>query len=96
MRKRVLMQTKGGGKHDILYVGRATATTLDCLRMRPRDPDTDMCPATETVAVSTEECMAYQSCVRVTRPRYQAVQVERRQARNIAGSVMMKRWRSLW
>jgi len=60
------MQTKGGGKHDILYVGRATATTLDCLRMRPRDPDTDMCPATETVAVSTEECMAYQSCVRVT------------------------------
>jgi hypothetical protein len=66
MRKRVLMQTKGGGKHDILYVGRATATTLDCLRMRPRDPDTDMCPATETVAVSTEECMAYQSCVRVT------------------------------
>ena len=29
-------------------------------------------------------------------PRYQAVQVERRQARNIAGLVMMKRWRSLW
>jgi hypothetical protein len=57
------MQTKGGGKHDILYVGRATATTLDCLWMRPRDPDADMCPGTETVAVSTEECMAHQSCV---------------------------------
>ena len=57
------MQTKGGGKHDILSVGRATATTPDCLWMRPRDPDADMCPATETVAVSTEECMAHQSCV---------------------------------
>jgi hypothetical protein len=59
----VLMQTKGGGKHDILSVGRATATTPDCLWMRPRDPDADMCPVTETVAVSTEECMAHQSCV---------------------------------
>jgi hypothetical protein len=60
------MQTKGGGKHDILYVGRTTATTLDCLWMRPRYPDADMCPGTDMVAVSTEECMAHQSCVRVT------------------------------
>jgi hypothetical protein len=59
----VLMQTKGGGKHDILPVGRATATTLDCLWMMPRDPDADMCPSTETVMVSTEECMAHQSSV---------------------------------
>jgi hypothetical protein len=57
------MQTKGGGKHDILSVGRATATTLECLWMMPRDPDADMCPDTETVPVSTEECMAHQSCV---------------------------------
>ena len=58
------MQTKGGGKHDILPVGRATATTLDCLWMMPRDPDADMCPGTEMVAVSTEECMAHQSLLR--------------------------------
>jgi hypothetical protein len=57
----VLMQTKGGGKHDILRVGRATATTLDCLWMMPRDPDADMCPGTAMVLVSTEECMAHQS-----------------------------------
>src|ERR1700739_2563966 len=60
----VLMQTKGGGKHDILPVGRATATTLDCLWMMPRDPDADMCPG--TAPVSTEECMAHQSCVFAT------------------------------
>ena len=57
------MQTNGGGKHDILPVGRATATTLDCMWMMPRDPDADMCPSTETVLVSTEECMAHQSRV---------------------------------
>jgi hypothetical protein len=57
------MQTKGGGKHDILPVGRATATTLECLWMMPRDPDADMCPGTDTAPVSTEECMAHQSCV---------------------------------
>jgi len=57
------MQTKGGGKHDILSVARATATTLECLLMMPRDPDADMCPGTEMVPVSTEECMAHQSCV---------------------------------
>jgi len=46
------MQAKGGGKHDILSVGRATATTPDCLWMRPRDPDADMCPnATGTLSV---------------------------------------------
>jgi hypothetical protein len=56
------MQTKGGGKHDILSVGRATATTPECLWMMPRDPDADMCPEMETVSVSTEECMAHQSC----------------------------------
>ena len=39
----VLKQTKGARKHDIL--GRATATTLDCLWMMPRDPDADMCLA---------------------------------------------------
>jgi hypothetical protein len=60
------MQAKGGGKHDILSVGRATATTRECLWMRPRDPDADMCPGTETVPVSTEECMAHQSCVSAT------------------------------
>jgi hypothetical protein len=60
------MQSKGGGKHDILSVGRATATTLNCLWMRPRDPDADMCPGTETAPVSTEECMAHQSCVSAT------------------------------
>ena len=53
------MQTKGGGKHDILPVGRATAATLDCLWMMPRDPDADMCPGTEMMLVSTEECMAH-------------------------------------
>ena len=57
------MQTKGGGKHDILSVRRATAITLDCLWMMPRDPDAGMCPSTETVLVSTEECMAHQSYV---------------------------------
>jgi hypothetical protein len=57
------MQTKGGGKHDILSVGRATATTLDCLLMMPRDPDADMCPGSNAMPVSTEECMAHQSCV---------------------------------
>jgi hypothetical protein len=57
------MQTKGGGKHDILSVGRATATTPDCRWMMPRDPDADMCPGTQTVLVSTEECMAHQSRV---------------------------------
>jgi hypothetical protein len=59
----VLMQTKGGGKHDILLVARATAITFYCLWMMPRDPDADMCPGTETVLASTEECMAHQSCV---------------------------------
>ena len=38
------MQTKGGGKHDILPVARATVTTLECMWMMPRDPDADMCP----------------------------------------------------
>ena len=56
------MQTKRGEKHDILSVGRATATTLDCLWMMPRDPDADMCPGTKRLPVSTEECMAHQSC----------------------------------
>jgi hypothetical protein len=60
------MQAKGGGKHDILSVGRATATTRECLWMRPRDPDADMCPGTATAPVSTEECMAHQSCVSAT------------------------------
>jgi hypothetical protein len=60
------MRSKGGGKHDILSVGRATATTLDCLWMWPRDTDADMCPGTETAPVSTEECIAYQSCVSAT------------------------------
>ena len=59
------MQTKGGGKHDILPVARATATTLYCLWMMPRDPDADMCRGT-TLPMSTEECMAHQSCVRST------------------------------
>jgi hypothetical protein len=60
------MQTKGGGKHDILSVARATVTTLDCLWMMPRDPDADMCPGTATAPVSTEECMAHQSCIPTT------------------------------
>jgi hypothetical protein len=47
------MQSKGGRKHDILSVGRATATTLNCLWMRPRDADADMCPGTETAPEST-------------------------------------------
>jgi hypothetical protein len=64
------MQTKGGGKHDILSVGRATATTRDCLWMMPRDPDADMCPGMETMPVSTQECMAHQSCICL---RYQLV-----------------------
>jgi hypothetical protein len=57
------MQTKGGGKHDILPMGRATATTLDCLWMMPRDPDADMCPGNNAAPVSTEECIAHRSCV---------------------------------
>jgi hypothetical protein len=89
------MQTKGGGKHDILSVGRATATTLDCLWMMPRDPDADMCPDTEMVAVSTEECMAHQSCVPFADHRV-PIQPWRRRARALAGLCMLKRWRSLW
>ena len=57
------MQTKGGGKHDILPVARATVTTPECMWMMPRDPDADMCRGT-TLPMSTEECMAHQSCVR--------------------------------
>ena len=57
------MQTKGGGKHDILHVGRTTATTLECMWMMPRDPDADMCPGANAMPVSTEECMAHQSYV---------------------------------
>jgi hypothetical protein len=54
------MQTKGGGKHDILSVAPATATALECLWMMPRDPDADMCRGT-TMPMSTQECMAHQS-----------------------------------
>jgi len=43
------MQTKGGGTHDILSVAQATATTLDCLWMMPRDPDANMCPGTNAM-----------------------------------------------
>jgi hypothetical protein len=57
------MQTQGGGKHDILPVARATATTLDCMWMMPRDPDADMCPGAPVRPVSTEQCMAHQSYV---------------------------------
>lgn len=57
------MQTQGGGKHDILPVARATATTRECMWMMPRDPDADMCPGANALPVSTEECMAHQSYV---------------------------------
>jgi hypothetical protein len=91
----VRSEARGGGKRDILSVGRATATTLDCLWMRPRDPDADICPATETVEASTEECMAHQSCVPATdhdteQSNPSAV------ARELAGLAMIKRRRSLW
>jgi hypothetical protein len=76
------MQTKGGGKHDILRVGRATVTTLECLWMMPRDPDADMCRGT-TVPMSTEECMAHQSCVRsATRDRGVSKPRERRRVQS--------------
>ena len=58
------MQTKGGGKHDILPVARAIATTCECLWMMPRDPDADMCRSVNLTLQSTEECMALQSYVR--------------------------------
>ena len=91
----VRSEARGGGKRDILSVGRATATTLDCLWMRPRDPDADICPATETVEASTEECMAHQSCVPATdhdteQSNPSAV------AREFAGLAMIQRRRSLW
>lgn len=57
------MQTQGGGKHDILPVGWATATTRECMWMMPRDPDADMCPGARMLPVSTEQCMAHQSRV---------------------------------
>jgi hypothetical protein len=62
------MHTKGGGKRDILSVGRATATTPECMWMIPRDPDMDMCPDAQMAPVSTEDCMAHQSCVRLPYP----------------------------
>ena len=61
------MQTKGGGKHDILSVGRATATTPECLWMRPRDPDADMCPDATTASVSTEDAWRIRATFRVRR-----------------------------
>jgi|SRR5215831_12678033 len=89
------MQTKGGGKHDILSVGRATATTLNCLWMMPRDPYADMCPGTQTASVSTEECMAHQSCVS---PADHDGERSNPGAgtRAIAGLCMIKQWRSAW
>ena len=78
------MQTKGGGKHDILSVGRATATTPDCLWMRPRDPDADMCPNATTASVSTEECMAHQSYV-PSGAFHQPIELQRSRSRDVAG-----------
>jgi hypothetical protein len=89
------MQTKGGGKHDILPVGRATATTLDCLWMMPRDPDTDMCPAVQTTAVSTEDCMAHQSC-RLSGARCQPIERWRSASRAFADWCMIKQRRRSW
>jgi hypothetical protein len=55
------MQTKGGGKHDILPVGgRPRPRSIAC-GMMPRDPDADMCPAVQGTTVSTKDCMAHQS-----------------------------------
>src|SRR5262249_61134621 len=59
-----LMTTQGGGTHLFPTRRSSDPTTLECLWVMPRDPDADMCPSTETVLVSTEECMAHQSCVR--------------------------------
>lgn len=56
------MQTKGGGKYDILPVARTHSTTLICLwMMLPRDPEADMCHSVFLTLLSTEECMALQS-----------------------------------
>lgn len=60
------MQSNGGGKHDILLVGRAIATPSKCLWMMPRKPDADMCPNAATASVSTQEYMAHQSYVPLT------------------------------
>src|SRR5262249_17205805 len=55
------MQTKGGGKHDILPVGgRPRPRSIAC-GMMPRDPDADMCLAVQGTTVSTKDCMAHQS-----------------------------------
>jgi hypothetical protein len=52
------MQTKGGGKHDILLLGRPGRDHARMYVNDPRDPDADMCPGATTASVSTEECMA--------------------------------------
>ena len=61
------MQTKGGGKHDILSVARATAITSECMWMMPRDPDMDMCPEADPAPVSTKDCMAHRNYVAAMR-----------------------------
>src|SRR5579864_5910233 len=63
--------------------------------MRPRDPDADICPATETVEASTEECMAHQSCVPATDHDTEQSNPSA-QSRELAGLAMIKRRRSLW
>jgi hypothetical protein len=56
------MQTKGGGKHDILPVGRAPAVTLDCLWIDAPRSRCGHVPAIPATVVSTKDCMAHQSC----------------------------------
>ena len=96
------MQTKGGGKHHILPVARAIATTLECLWMMPRDPDADMCCSVPVTLQSTEECMALQSYVRRSRfagmsmLNISAIERSRTRSREVIRLHTIKQGRRLW
>ena len=89
------MQTKGGGKHDILSVGRATATTPECLWMRLRDPDADMCPTPPGVGKhgGVHGASELRS---VSGAFHQPIELQRSRSRDVAGLGMIKQRRSSW
>lgn len=85
------MQTKGGGKHDILPVGRVTATTREC-----DDAPRSRCghvPPHGAALVSTEECAwriraVFHHVIIIT------ISLWRRASRAIVALCMIKQWRS--
>jgi len=93
----VLMQTKGGGKHDILPVGRATATTPDCMGVMPRDPDADICVNRYGNGAGEHRGVHGASKLRsVSGPPSRPIQPRRCPSRAIAGFCMIERRRSWW